>query len=139
MPVSTPYREPPFWAGTLMRLESVSVMDLAPPTPPAKRKRRHRLADYQPVPNGDECLTLVRSQQLFRGAAWTPAEEEHCRTCEWCWYFVSHDEAACFKARQLLEIASGREPTEAEWAHAAECPSCAYDYDLLRQEAARNE
>ena len=117
-----------------MHLESASVMQPTTPRLPAKPKRRHRLADYQPVPKGDECLTLVRAQQLFRGAGWTPAEEEHCATCTWCWYFVSHDEAECFKARQLLEIASGREPTQEEWQHAAKCPSCAYDYDLLRQE-----
>jgi hypothetical protein len=119
-----------------MHLESLSVLEPTTPPRPAKRKRRRRLADYQPVPGGGECLTLVRAQGLFRGAAWTPTEEEHCRTCEWCWYFVSHDEAECFRARQLLEIASGREPTEEEWEHAAKCPSCAYDYDLLRQEKA---
>ena len=113
-----------------MPLESASLLE------PAKPKRRRRLADYRPVPTGDACLTLVRAQQLFRGAAWTAAEEEHCGGCAWCWYFVSHDEAECFKARQLLEIASGREPTQDEWQHAAKCPSCAYDYDLLMQEKA---
>ena len=103
---------------------------------PARRKRKHVLADYQPIPNGDDCLTLVRAQELFRGKAWTVAEEEHLRTCDWCWYFVTHDESHCFKARQLLQMASGRQPTEDEWDHLAKCPSCAYDYDLLRQDAA---
>ena len=122
-----------------MRRESVSVLEPTPSRLPAKRKRGHRLAHYRPVPSGDDCLTLVRAQQLFRGAAWGVAEEEHCRNCEWCWYFVSHDERECFKARQLLEIASGREPTDDEWRHAGKCPSCAYDYDLLRQEKAAAE
>ena len=102
---------------------------------PSRRKRKPALADYQPIPNGDECLTLVRAQELFRGEPWTAAEEEHCRTCDWCWYFVSHDEKECFKARQLLQMASGRPPTDPEWEHLAKCPACAYDYDLLRKDA----
>ena len=108
-------------------------MPAAPQAAP-HRKRKHALADYQPIPKGDECLTLVRAQKLFRGAEWTAAEEEHCAACAWCWYFVSHDEAECFKARQLLQIASGRAPTDAEWDHLARCPACAYDYDLLRRD-----
>ena len=108
----------------------------AAPLAPSKRKHKHALAEYQPIPNGDECLTLVRAQELFRGKPWTPAEEQHCCSCAWCWYFVSHDEADCFKARQLLQIASGRAPTEEEWHHLAMCPACAYDYDLLRRDAA---
>ena len=111
----------------------------AVPHAPAKRQRKHTLAEFEPIPAGDDCLTLVRAQQLFRGKAWTPAEEEHCRTCAWCWYFVSHDEAECFRARQLLEMASGRAPDEEEWRHLANCPSCAYDYDLLRREATANK
>jgi hypothetical protein len=99
-----------------------------------RRSRRRRLARYEPIPAGDDCLTLVRAQELFRGKAWTAAEEEHLQNCAWCWYFVTHDEAECFRARQLSEMASGREPTDKEWDHLAKCPSCAYDYDLLRQE-----
>jgi hypothetical protein len=106
---------------------------------PLQRKRKNRLASYEPIPQGDECLTLVRAQQLFRGRAWTVAEEEHCRNCAWCWYFVSHDEAECFKARQLLQIASGRAPTDAEWDHLAMCPACAYDYALLKKDATPND
>ena len=113
-------------------------MHAAPHAPP-KRKHRHPLAEYQPIPPGDDCLTLVRAQELFRGKPWTADEEEHCRTCAWCWYFVSHDEADCFKARQLLQIASGRAPTDAEWDHLAKCPACAYDYDLLRRDAAPHD
>jgi hypothetical protein len=119
-----------------MRLDSVPVLEHATPPSPPKRKRKHALVPYQPIPAGDDCLTLVRAQELFHGKAWTPAEEEHCRTCNWCWYFVSHDEAQCFKARQLLEIAGGRGLTEEEWEHLGVCPSCAYDFDLLKQEAA---
>ena len=101
-----------------------------------KRKRKHTLAHFDPIPHGDDCLTLVRAQELFRGQQWTAAEEEHCAGCAWCWYFVSHDEKECFKARQLLQIASGRTPTEEEWDHLGKCPSCAYDYDLLGRDAA---
>jgi hypothetical protein len=100
----------------------------------AKRTRKRRLARYQPVPKGDECLILPRAQELFHGAAWTADEEAHCRTCQWCWYFVCHDETECFRARQLMEFSAGREPNEDEWDHLAHCPSCACDYDLLRQE-----
>jgi hypothetical protein len=118
----------------VMHVDSVSVLEPAVPHVPSRRKRKHRLADYQPVPKGDDCLPLVRAQELFRGKPWKPEEEEHCQTCAWCWYFVSHDERECFKSRQLLEISSGRDLTEVEWEHAATCPACAYDYDLLRQE-----
>ena len=127
---------PPSRRLNVMRLDSLPVLQHAVPHTPAKRKRRHSLVHYHPIPAGDDCLTLVRAQQLFHGRAWTPAEEAHCQTCNWCWYFVSHDEAECFKARQLMEIASGRGPTDEEWEHLGKCPSCAYDFDLLKQETA---
>jgi hypothetical protein len=122
-----------------MHVDSVSILEPAASHTPSRRKRKHRLAHYQPVPKGDECLPLIRAQELFRGKPWKAEEEDHCQACAWCWYFVSHDERECFKSRQLLEISSGRDLTEEEWEHAAVCPACAYDYDQLRQEKSSDD
>ena len=64
-----------------MHLDSISVFESVVPRVPSRRKRKHRLADYQPVPKGDECLTLLRAQELFHGKPWKPEEEEHCQKC----------------------------------------------------------
>jgi hypothetical protein len=94
---------------------------------------RRKLAKFAPVPAGDHCLPMSRSQALFRGAGWTEVEMDHCRTCDWCWYFVTHDEVECLTARQLLSLSLGRTPTDEEWDHLAACPACAHDYSEVKK------
>ena len=89
--------EPPT-AVQVMHVDSFSVFETVVPRVPSRRKRKHRLADYQPVPQGRRVLNLLRAQELFRGKPWKTEEEEHCQGCAWCWYFVSHDERECSNA-----------------------------------------
>jgi len=100
---------------------------------PAVKSKPRRLAKFLPVPSGEECLSQSRCQELFRGAAWADAEEMHCRECDWCWFFVTHDETECLTAKQLLSLSLGRQPTGEEWDHLAACPACAHDYTEVRK------
>jgi hypothetical protein len=92
------------------------------------------------IPQGGNCLGSTRIEELSGpDAEWTPEEEAHLKSCNWCRYLWTHGESRCIKMARMLALSVGAEPTKEERSHLAECPPCSWEYQELCQPEAEKE